>query len=116
MARPPQGHYAWATKAIGDRMTVYVVAQITITDRTAYNRYQSRFMEVFDRFNGTLLAADEGPQVLEGKWDRQKIIMMSFPDEASYRAWADSPAYQDISKDRLAGSNGVVLLIKGFRA
>jgi len=95
-------------------MTVYAVAQISITDRDAYNRYQARFMEVFNRFNGRLLAVDETPQVLEGAWDRQKIIMMSFPDEATFRDWMQSPAYQEISKDRLAGSNGVVLLVKGI--
>ena len=97
-------------------MTVYVVAQITITDRTAYNRYQSRFMEVFNRFEGTLLSADEAPAVVEGKWDRQKIILMSFPTEAAFRAWMQSPGYQEISKDRLAGSNGVVLLAQGIPA
>ncbi len=95
-------------------MTVYAVAQISITDRTAYNRYQSRFMDVFARFKGHLLAADEAPQVLEGAWDRQKIVMMAFPDEAAFRDWMHSPAYQEISKERLAGSNGVVLLVKGF--
>ena len=94
-------------------MTVYAVAQITITDRAAYDRYQSRFMEVFGRFKGKLLAADETPQVFEGKWNHQKIIMMSFPDEAAFHTWAQSPAYREISKDRMAGSNGVVLLVKG---
>ena len=95
-------------------MTVYAVAQITITDRAAYNRYQSRFMEVFARFNGRLLAADETPQIVEGRWDRQKIILMSFPDEAAFQAWAQSPAYREISKDREAGSTGVVLLVKSL--
>ena len=95
-------------------MTVYAVAQITITDRAAYDRYQGRFMEVFRRFNGRVLAADEAPTVVEGSWDRQKIIVMSFPDEAAFQAWAQSPAYREISKDREAGSNGVVLLVKGF--
>jgi uncharacterized protein (DUF1330 family) len=97
-------------------MTVYAVAQITITDRAAYNRYQAHFMEVFSRFQGTLLAADEAPQVLEGVWQHQKIIMMSFPDEAAFHAWMRTPAYQEISKDRLAGSHGVVLLVAGLPA
>jgi uncharacterized protein (DUF1330 family) len=97
-------------------MTVYVLAQITITDRTAYNRYQSRFMDVFNRFEGTLLAADEAPTVVEGDWDRQKVILMSFPTEATFRAWMQSPSYQEISKDRLAGSNGVALLVNAFPA
>jgi uncharacterized protein (DUF1330 family) len=39
-------------------MTVYALAQISITDREAYDRYQARFMEVFMKFNGRLLAAD----------------------------------------------------------
>ena len=95
-------------------MTVYAVAQITITDRAAYNRYQARFMEVFGRFKGRLLAADEAPKIVEGTWDRQKIILMSFPDEDAFQAWAQSPAYREISIDRAAGSNGIVLLVKGF--
>lgn len=95
-------------------MTVYALAQISITDRAAYERYQARFMEVFQRFTGRLLAADETPSVVEGRWDRDKVILMSFPDEAAFHDWADSPAYREIAKDRLAGSNGVVLLVRGL--
>ena len=39
---------------------------------------------------------------------------MSFPDEAAFDGWARSPEYQDISKDRLAGADTVVLLVKGL--
>ena len=80
-------------------MTVYVIVQLKMTDRAAYDRYQARFFGVFKQFNGRLLAADESPDVLEGSWDRDKVVLMSFPDEAAYRAWANSPEYQEISKD-----------------
>ncbi|MCT7659223.1 DUF1330 domain-containing protein [Mycobacterium deserti] len=95
-------------------MTVYAIAQLRFTDRAAYDRYQARFMEVFVRFNGTLLAADESPQVLEGESDRQKVVLMSFPDEAQFRSWAESAEYQEISRDRRAGADTVVMLIKGL--
>ena len=95
-------------------MSVYVIAQIRFTDRAAYDRYQARFMEVFAKYRGRVLAADEKPQVVEGKWDREKIVLLSFPDETSYRAWSGSPGYQEISKDRKAGADAVVLLVKGF--
>jgi uncharacterized protein (DUF1330 family) len=39
---------------------------------------------------------------------------MSFPDEAAFRAWADSPDYLEISRDRKAGAEGIVLLAHGF--
>ncbi|MGA8073208.1 MAG: DUF1330 domain-containing protein [Candidatus Acidiferrales bacterium] len=97
-------------------MTVYAIAQLTITDRTAYNRYQSRFMSVMNRYNGRVLAADEHPQVVEGSWDREKLVLLSFPDEAAFHEWADSPDYQEIAKDRKAGSTAVVLLVKGISA
>jgi uncharacterized protein (DUF1330 family) len=95
-------------------VTVYAIAQLRFTDRAAYDRYQARFMEVFRRHPGTLLAADESPRVVEGRWDREKVVLMSFPDEAAFDGWAQSPEYQDISKDRMAGADTVVLLAKGL--
>lgn len=97
-------------------MSVYAIAQLRFTDRAAYDRYQARFMDVFSRFSGRLLAADEQPKVMEGTWDREKLVLMSFPDEAAFRAWADSPDYREISRDRKAGADAVVLLVKGLDA
>ena len=96
-------------------MTVYAIAQLKFTDRAAYDRYQARFMEVFRHHPGTLLAADERPEVIEGEWDREKVVLMSFPDHAAFRGWAQSPEYQDISKDRLAGADTLVLLVEGLQ-
>jgi uncharacterized protein (DUF1330 family) len=95
-------------------VTVYAIAQLRFTDRAAYDRYQIRFMDVFRRYQGTLLAADESPQLVEGQWDRDKVVLMSFPDEAAFRRWSESPDYQEISKDRRAGADTVVLLAKGL--
>jgi len=95
-------------------MPVYAIAQLTITDRAAYRRYQDRFMDVFQRFQGRLLAADESPKVVEGAWDREKVVLLSFPDEAAFWEWAESAEYQKIVKDRWAGSSAVVLLVQGL--
>lgn len=95
-------------------MTVYAIAQLRFIDRAAYDRYQARFMDVFRRHRGTLLAADESPEVIEGHWDRDKVVLMSFPDEAAFRLWSESPEYQEISKDRRVGADTVVLLAKGL--
>jgi len=95
-------------------MPVYAIAQLTITDRAAYRRYQDRFMDVFKRFQGRLLAADESPKVVEGAWDREKVVLLSFPDETAFWEWAESPDYQEIVKDRWAGSSAVVLLVQGL--
>jgi len=95
-------------------MTVYVIVQLKMTDRPAYDRYQARFFDVFRNFSSRLLSADEHPEVLEGSWDRDKLVLMSFPDEAAFQAWATSPEYLEISKDRKAGAEAIVLLAKGL--
>jgi uncharacterized protein (DUF1330 family) len=95
-------------------MTVYAIAQLSITDRAVYDRYQAKFMGVMSRFKGRVLAADEKPLVVEGEWDREKVVLLSFPDEAAFREWAESPEYLEIAKDRKAGSEAVVLLVKGI--
>jgi uncharacterized protein (DUF1330 family) len=95
-------------------MTVYAIVQLKMTDRAAYDRYQARFFDVFKKFSGRLLSADDNPAVLEGAWDRDRVVLMSFPDKAAFHAWANSPEYLEIAKDRQAGTDGIVLLAKGF--
>jgi uncharacterized protein (DUF1330 family) len=96
------------------KMTVYAIAQLKMTDRAAYDRYQARFFDVFRKYSGRLLAADEQPRVLEGAWRYDKLVMMSFPDEAAFFAFSNSPEYEEISRDRKAGAEATVLLVKGF--
>jgi len=40
--------------------------------------------------------------------------MMSFPDEAAFLAFSNSPGYEEISRDRKAGAQATVLLVNGF--
>ena len=94
-------------------MTVYVVAQLKFTNLELYRRYQEAFPAVWKKYRGRLLAADERPKVVEGEWDRNKLVLLSFPDEASYHEWADSEEYQAISKDRTAGAETISLLVRG---
>jgi uncharacterized protein (DUF1330 family) len=96
-------------------MTVYVIAQVKFTEEPLYRRYQARFADVFSRFKGRLLVADEEPVVLDGEWSRDKVVVMQFPDEGEAQRFLSSPEYQDISKDRIAGADTVALMVRGLK-
>jgi len=96
-------------------MTIYIIAQLKFTRRELYNRYQSRFADVFRKFRGKLLVADEHPVVVEGSWERDKVVIMEFPDEAAAQEFQTSPEYQEIAVDRKAGADAIVLTVQGFR-
>jgi len=61
-----------------------------------------------------LPAADEAPRVIEGQWDRDKVVLMSFPDEAAFREWTESTDHQRISEDSSAGADTLVLLVQAL--
>ena len=70
-------------------------------------------MGALNRYKGTVLAADEHPVVLEGNWDRDKVVMLSFANRANFRELMDSSEYQEISKDWRAATNGFVVRVRG---
>jgi len=95
-------------------MTVYVVAQLDVTDPDAYDRYRARFRAVLGKFDGRLLAADEHPKIIEGQWKREKIVLLSFADDMAFHRFWQSPDYLEIVKHRHAGTQGDLLLVKGI--
>jgi uncharacterized protein (DUF1330 family) len=96
-------------------MSVYVLAQLTIHDRARYDRYAARFMDVLRNFAGRPLAADESPEVLEGDWPHQKLVLIEFKDQAEAMRWATSPEYRAIAVDREASTVATVLLVRGLQ-
>jgi uncharacterized protein (DUF1330 family) len=95
-------------------MSVYAIAQLWIHDPVTYGRYVNQFMEIFKNYKGRVLVADENPVIVEGPWDGNKVVVVSFPDEASFREWAESPDYLEIAEDRKAGAKSVIVLVKGI--
>ena len=95
-------------------MSVYAIAQLSIHDPARYGRYVERFMDVFKKYKGSVLAADSSPVVIEGPWDGNRMVVLSFPDEVSFREWAESAEYQEIARDRKAGARSVIVLVHGI--
>lgn len=95
-------------------MTVYIVAQLKFTDRSRYNAYLARFADVFAESGGRLLAADQAVTPLEDAVAPDKVVIMSFDDEAQARAFLDGPAYQAISEDRRAGARTTGFIVHGL--
>jgi uncharacterized protein (DUF1330 family) len=71
-------------------------------------------MEVFEKFQGRVLVADDNPLILEGVSDVNKIVVVTFPDEASFRDWVESPEYLEIAEDRRAGATSIIVLARGI--
>lgn len=65
-------------------------------------------------YGGSVLAADNSPEVMEGQWRGDRLVVLSFPDRDACVAWATSAEYQKIISDRLEAADTIGLLVHGL--
>lgn len=95
-------------------MPVYMISRMTIHDRAQYDKYEERFMDIFEKFDGKVLSVDEEPQVVAGEWNATRSVLMEFPTKPQLFAWLTSPEYQEISKFRDSGSSAEAIIVNGL--
>ncbi|MGH8997967.1 MAG: DUF1330 domain-containing protein [Acidimicrobiia bacterium] len=91
-------------------VAAYVIARITVTNPEPYQRYMGAFRDVLSRHDGKVVAVGV-PEVLEGSEPHERIAMIRFADADGARRWYRSPEYQQISEDRRAGADVVIVLL-----
>lgn len=95
-------------------MSVYIVAQIDLTDRETYAKYEAGFSEVFAQYNGEMLAVESNPEVLEGSWPHWRTVLIQFPTREEALAWYQSEAYQALAQFRFASSSADIVILQGL--
>jgi len=70
-------------------------------------------MQVFNQYDGRMLAVDEAPTIREGEWPYTRTVLIEFPSGAQADAWYDSAAYQELATHRFAASVANIARIKG---
>ena len=93
----------------------YVLTEVTIHDRIAYQEYEAEFMPIVERYGGELIAVTDEPTVLEGLWSEMRVVLIRFETRQDALDWYDSQEYQQLAVIRRATSTGTDLLINGRR-
>ncbi len=93
-------------------MTTSLLAQLSIHDPDRYARYVMAFTDTLRPFDGRLLVADTRPEVLEGEWTLDKVVLIEFGDREEADRWATSDAYLAIAGDRKAAANATVIALR----
>jgi uncharacterized protein (DUF1330 family) len=94
-------------------MSAYVVVDITIRDRTTYERYKAMAAPTVAAYGGRYLVRGGATESLEGDWHPPRLVILEFPDVEAGRAWWDSPEYQPAKALRQSCADTVMLLVQG---
>jgi uncharacterized protein (DUF1330 family) len=95
-------------------MSVYVIVQGQIEDRGLLDQYVAKAGTTIKSHLGRTIAFDEEPEVVEGKMECPRTVNVEFPSMAAFRAWYDSPEYQEVLPMRLKATRGTLIVAKGF--
>lgn len=95
-------------------MSVYILAEVRITDPVRYLAYEQRFPQLFAGCGGVILVNDDAPLRLEGTESPDKIVLIAFRDAEQASAFLLSDEYREISCDREAASTTVTHLVRAM--
>ncbi len=95
-------------------MSIYVINNMRIHDREAYDRYVRAFLPLFLKHGGEVLALQDDPQPLEGAWPFARTVILRMPSEEALRAWYESPEYQPLMRQRLAAAECHIVVLPEF--
>ena len=93
---------------------VYIVNNLTIHDRAAYETYLRGFLPIFRKFGGEVLAVADAPAPVEGAWPFDRTVLLRFPSRAEAERWASSPEYRALAVHRHAGATSNVVFLDAF--
>jgi uncharacterized protein (DUF1330 family) len=97
-------------------MTAYAIAHLRPTGMNSeIIEYIDRIQQTMDPFGGRFLVHMAEVEVVEGDWPGT-VVLLSFPDVETARAWYKSPAYQEILPLRTRHIAGDIVLVDGVRA
>ena len=94
-------------------MPAYFIAEVEVTNPTAYDTYRPLAGASIAQYGGKFLARGGKTELLEGEAEPQRIVVIEFADMDAAKRWYYSPEYQEALKIRLANSRGRVLLVEG---
>lgn len=94
-------------------MKAYIIADINVQDPARYPEYTGQVLATIEKFGGRFIARGGNAEVLEGKWQPNRIVIIEFPDMASLKGWYTSPEYAPLIKLRQKYSEGNMICLQG---
>jgi uncharacterized protein (DUF1330 family) len=95
-------------------MGTLLIGQLLIHDREQYRNYESKVLSTVKKHGGRLIFLSDEVQVLEGKYDYKRTVIMEFPSKQIAEGWYNSPEYQEIIPLRTSSSDANIIVVENI--
>jgi uncharacterized protein (DUF1330 family) len=94
-------------------MSAYIIAQVRIDDPERYAEYRAGVPAAVAKYGGRFLVRGPRVEVLEGRHDGRRVVVLEFPSMAELRRFWDSPEYSALRALRQSASEGDLWAVEG---
>jgi uncharacterized protein (DUF1330 family) len=94
-------------------MAAYIVADIDITDPTAYEGYKPLASAALEKYGAKILVRGGKVEAAEGGWNPSRFVILEFPSMAQLRRFYDSPEYVKARAIRQQASRSKLIFVEG---
>jgi uncharacterized protein (DUF1330 family) len=95
-------------------MTAYVIADVEVLDKVAYEEYRQMVPATIAAYGGRYIARGGATEVLEGDWVPKRCVLLEFPSMAQLKAWWDSPEYVPLRAIRQRATRSNLIAVEGL--
>lgn len=94
-------------------MPAYVLVEINIYDKDAYEEYKLLTPGSIASYDGKFIVRGGRSESLEGDWQPQRLVVLEFPTLERAKEWWSSPEYAPAKHIRQHAAHTKMLVIEG---
>lgn len=94
-------------------MAAYVIAQMTVTDPTAFADYPGQAGPTVAAFGGRYVVRGGAIDRMEGDWRPGRVVVIEFASMDEARAWYDSQIYEEAKALRIRSTVSSLMIVEG---
>lgn len=95
-------------------MKGYIIFEESIFDQEAFEEYKAMSPESLKKYGGEFVVRGGDIELLEGKFEYERVVVIEFPSVERARAWYHSEEYAAAKELRLTISKGQAVLVRAI--
>jgi len=94
-------------------MSAYIIVEVDVKDPVRYEDYKKLTPPSIAAHGGKFIVRGGKAELIEGKQEPKRIVVLEFENAERAKAWWNSPEYSDAKKLRHATAESRMILVEG---
>lgn len=94
-------------------MKAHLVLDLTIHDLNRFMEYINKIPDFIKKHNGKYIVKGVEPEVMEGNWQPERVVIIEFPSNADAKSFLNDPDAQGLFALRHETTTSKLILVDG---